>query len=449
MQRSSETIGAIATALAKAQGELTNPEKSLTATIRSPFPREESRTFRYASLASGLEIVRKCLSQHEIATVQTTAIDGEAGLIRLTTVLAHSSGEWMASDWPVCPVAETAAPHRMGAALTYARRYALFTLVGIAGEDDLDAPDLDATPNTDTGRTPEANVGQPPPSNRGSANGHALDAGVASSVSSRHRPSPARPAAPAILIPDQSAALRERLLAELDVLQSADEAAGWAQRSLPAKNTLTASDAQLVEASFGAKVVAFGDGEPSERSPKTGQGHDEPQLAGAAIQSETQGRDPYAQAPSAARSAEAGRRRRGVAAKTIRLRDKDHRKFVSRQPCLVCGRAPSDPHHLRFAQVRALGRKVSDEFTVPVCRPHHREIHRHGDEAAWWTRAGIEPLPVALTLWRQTHPLGATVDRRIGEDAIGASPTEHPPRAGEVQRGEIDKTNPFPEVGQQ
>jgi len=85
--------------------------------------------------------VRKTLGQHEIATVQTTAID-EAGLIRLTTVLAHSSGEWMSSDWPVCSVSETAAPHRMGAALTYARRYALFTLVGIAGEDDLDAPDL-------------------------------------------------------------------------------------------------------------------------------------------------------------------------------------------------------------------------------------------------------------------------------------------------------------------
>ena len=293
-----------------------------------------------------------------------------------------------------------------------------------------------------------ANVGQPPPLTA-DPNGHALGASAASSVSSRRRASPARPAAPAILIPDQSAALRERLLAELDVLQSADEAARWAQRSLPAKNTLMASDAQLVEASFGAKVVAFGDGEPSERSPKTVLGHDEPQLAGAAIQSETQGRDPYAEAPSAARSAEAGRRRRGVAAKTIRLRDKDHRKFVSRQPCLVCGRAPSDPHHLRFAQVRALGRKVSDEFTVPVCRTHHREIHRHGDEAAWWTRAGIEPLPVALTLWRQTHPLGAVVDRGIGEDATRASPTEDPPRAGEVQRGEIDKTNPFPEVGQQ
>src|SRR3954452_2706116 len=142
MQRSSETIGAIAGALAKAQIELQNPEKSLSATIRSPFPRESDRSFRYASLSSGLDLVRKSLGRHEIATVQTTSIDEAGGLIRLTTTLAHSSGEWVASDWPVCPVSETAAPHRMGAALTYARRYALFTLVGIAGEDDLDAPDL-------------------------------------------------------------------------------------------------------------------------------------------------------------------------------------------------------------------------------------------------------------------------------------------------------------------
>src|SRR5207302_9640462 len=85
---------------------------------------------------------RKTLSKHEIATVQTTGLDAAAGLIHLTTLLAHSSGEWMSSEWPVCPVGESAAPHKMGAALTYARRYALFTLVGIAGEDDLDAPDL-------------------------------------------------------------------------------------------------------------------------------------------------------------------------------------------------------------------------------------------------------------------------------------------------------------------
>src|SRR5258706_9867808 len=142
MHGPSEPGAALASALARAQAELVNPEKSLTATIRSGRPGEGERSFRYAPLASGLDIVRKTLGQHEIATVQTTAIDQAAGLLNLTTMLAHASGEWIASDWPVCSVAETANPQRMGAALTYARRYALFTLVGIAGEDDLDAPDL-------------------------------------------------------------------------------------------------------------------------------------------------------------------------------------------------------------------------------------------------------------------------------------------------------------------
>src|SRR5256885_6265133 len=142
MPRSSETVAALASALAKAQAELVNPEKSLTATIRNGRPGERERSFRYAPLSSGLDIVRKTLGQHEIATLQTTAIDQTAGMVNLTTMLAHASGEWIASDWPVCPIAETANPQRMGAALTYARRYALFTLVGIAGEDDLDAPDL-------------------------------------------------------------------------------------------------------------------------------------------------------------------------------------------------------------------------------------------------------------------------------------------------------------------
>src|SRR5689334_13030728 len=142
VQRSSDTIGTIAAALAKAQAQLVNPEKSLVATIRSDEAGAAGRSFRYAPLSSGLDIVRKTLSQHEIATVQATSIDETAGIVRLSTVLAHGSGEWIASDWPVCAVSETAAPHRMGAALTYARRYALFTLVGIAGEDDLDAPDL-------------------------------------------------------------------------------------------------------------------------------------------------------------------------------------------------------------------------------------------------------------------------------------------------------------------
>ena len=208
MQRSSESIGAIAGALAKAQLELANPEKSLVATIRSPFPREADRTFRYASLASGLDIVRKVLGKYEIATVQTTAIDPEAGLIRLTTLLAHSSGEWVSSDWPVCSVGETAAPHKMGAALTYARRYALFTLVGIAGEDDADAPDL-------TGH--QLSSGALELSRPSKTNGH-MDAAPADQVRPAGRGSPRKIKiimTPAELPPEQSAVVRDRLMVRL------------------------------------------------------------------------------------------------------------------------------------------------------------------------------------------------------------------------------------------
>src|SRR6516164_8565230 len=152
MHRSSESIAALAAALAKAQMALTNPEKSLTGTLPAHRPDEPGRTFRYASLASGLDIVRKVLGQHEIATLQTTVIDQDIQTVSLTTVLAHSSGEWIASDWPVCTLSEMASPRRIGAALTYARRYALFTLVGIAGEDDLDAPDLAGQPGNHAAR---------------------------------------------------------------------------------------------------------------------------------------------------------------------------------------------------------------------------------------------------------------------------------------------------------
>ena len=162
MQRCSSSIGTLAAALAKAQGELVNPEKSLVATIRADARGGPERTFRYAPLSSGLDIVRKILGRHEIATLQTTSIDPAAGMVNLTTVLAHASGEWVASDWPVCATGDAATPHRMGAALTYARRYALFALVGIAGEDDLDAPDL-VTP---TNPTPQPE--KPQPSGKGS-----------------------------------------------------------------------------------------------------------------------------------------------------------------------------------------------------------------------------------------------------------------------------------------
>jgi hypothetical protein len=230
VQRSSETIGTIAAALAKAQAELVNPEKSLVGTIRSDEPGHTERSFRYAPLSSGLEIVRKTLSQHEIATVQTTSIDESAGIVRLSTVLAHASGEWIASDWPVCAISETAAPHRMGAALTYARRYALFTLVGIAGEDDLDAPDLIArtTPPSKAERAP------------GNQNGQLRSGEVSLTQqfsSGRRAKAVSNPSRPD-LDPKDSAALRDQLTAEIEEIKSDEEAANWAHRVLSAKNTL-------------------------------------------------------------------------------------------------------------------------------------------------------------------------------------------------------------------
>src|SRR3974390_3171399 len=166
MQQSSSSIGALATALAKAQIELVNPEKSMIVTIRSGDNSAAEQIFRYAPLSSGLEILRKTLGQHEIAILQATAIDQTAGVVKLTTTLCHSSGEWVGSTWPVCAVEDMASPQRMGAALTYARRYALFTLAGIAGEDDLDAPDLpisiadtDATNRAGAAGTIRTNIG--------------------------------------------------------------------------------------------------------------------------------------------------------------------------------------------------------------------------------------------------------------------------------------------------
>src|SRR5262245_724739 len=242
MHRSSDSIGAIATALAKAQAELTNPEKSLVATIRSPFPQQDDRTFRYAPLSSGLDIVRKILGKHEIATVQTTSIDKDSGLIRLYTVLAHASGEWISSDWPVCQISETAAPQRMGTALTYARRYALFTLVGIAGEDDLDAPDLPASKLEQRGSgAPPSNRTAPPAARPGRTPAKAALAAT-------------RP----LLGAEESAELRDRLLPEIAKLLSADEMFAWACRILPVKNKLLGADAQFIEEAFRARMSALG-----------------------------------------------------------------------------------------------------------------------------------------------------------------------------------------------
>ena len=376
MQRSSETIGTIAAALAKAQAQLVNPEKSLVATVRSEGPRRAEQTFRYAPLSSGLDIVRKTLSQHEIATVQTTAIDEAAGIVRLSTVLAHASGEWIASDWPVCPIAETERPQRMGAALTYARRYALFTLVGIAGEDDLDAPDLtDPVPeiaNIKINRKSGGNGGQQINSDRSTGRG----GGNKSASASLRRE----------LSTVLSASLRAELLREIDGLTSADEAALWAQRRLVAKNQLSAADAQHVEEAFAAKL-----GVVSAQSPK----------ADDAITALTD--QSFAEKPTQIDKSVLG------FPEPRRIRDRDHIRHIMKQACLICGRRPSDPHHLRFAQSQALGRKVSDEFTVPLCRVHHREIHRCGDEAAWWKKTGVDPTAAARALWLKTHPLPSII----------------------------------------
>ena len=396
MQRSSETIGAIAAALAKAQAELANPEKSLVATIRASGPRETDQTFRYAALSSGLDIVRKALGSHEIATVQTTVIDKEAGLIRLATTLAHASGEWLSSEWPVCPIAETAAPRRMGAALTYARRYALFTLVGIAGEDDLDAPDLGAGVNSDS--KPGLDIQTSP---KPMADERSFAPSGASRKGKVIRPPTI------VLAAEQSEALRSRLVAELTDLKSADEAADWVQKNLPAKNTLTFADAETIEVRFRERLAAIEEGQVGSwiteaiGNPAT----ERPQEQGEAL------RGLEARTPAATVV-----RRRRLEAKTIRLRDKEHCKFVSTRPCVICGRTPAEAHHIRFAQPRALNRKVSDEYTVPVCRLHHRELHRYGDEASWWAGVNIDPLPIALDLWRSSQAAEKEV-RNLGSSA--------------------------------
>src|SRR5215203_2645979 len=142
MRSCSDSIAQLAAALAKAQIELVNPVKTLTGVIDRWGTGNEGQSYRYAPLSAGLDIVRQTLCKHELAVIQTTEVDRESAILMLTTTLAHGSGEWICATWPICRTADMTNPRLMGSALTYARRYALFTLVGIAGEDDLDAPAL-------------------------------------------------------------------------------------------------------------------------------------------------------------------------------------------------------------------------------------------------------------------------------------------------------------------
>jgi hypothetical protein len=185
--------------------------------------------------------------------------------------------------------------------------------------------------------------------------------------------------------------LRERLLGEIGRIASADDAALWAYRNLSAKNGLTSADAQCVEEAFRAVLATFI--QAVEESERLLPSHD-------------------------TEANEAKKRQRSAPIdKSVlafpeqrRMRDRNHVKHVAAQACLVCGRRPCDAHHLRFAQTRALARKVSDEFTVPLCRGHHREVHRRGDEVAWWRDVRIDPTAAARALWLKTHPLPVSSD---------------------------------------
>jgi hypothetical protein len=321
----------------------------------------------------------------------------------------HASGEWVSSDWPVCPVSETAAPHRLGAALTYARRYALFTLVGIAGEDDLDAPDLP------TGElSPEIQKNPSRPEGAAESDQPAVEqkpGGPAQTSNGRARAERAKPAS---LPPDESANLRHQLIVELEQLVDPEGLAAWAQRALPLKNQLATADAQTVEVAFAARLSRLGDAAARPDSDKA-DGH-------------------HGQSPSTEINAESVT----AISKPVRERDRDHLRFVASQPCLVCGRTPSDAHHIKFAEQRAMGCKVSDKFAVPICRLHHRELHRRGNERAWWQNQGIDPLAIAASLWERTHAVASVAVASDGDRSaeIDGRPFAGAGAAAQIQNNE-------------
>jgi hypothetical protein len=280
----------------------------------------------------------------------------------------------------------------MGAALTYARRYALFTLVGIAGEDDVDAPDLTATTEPASG-TAESNA----------SNQNARVNGAQEPIISRTlvRRKTFRAPAKKMLEPGTSAALCDQLLSELEGLTSPESATAWAHRILGAKNSLTAADARRVEDTFKSRLAALGDGVADVVEPIVAIAEPARPTLSVGLRAAQQGKE--VRSSGVDKSALALPEPR-------RIRDKEHVRFVTKQPCLICGRQPSDAHHLRFAQLQALGRKVSDEFTVPLCRG----------------KVGIDPSVTARALWLQTRPLPTTsdkigIDNTISSAAVGTN----------------------------
>jgi hypothetical protein len=260
MRSCSDSIAQLAAALAKAQMELVNPVKCLTAVIDRWGTGNEGQSYRYAPLSAGLEIVRKTLCKHELAVIQTTHLDGESGLVLLTTTLAHGSGEWVAASWPVCRAADMTNPKLMGAALTYARRYGLFTLVGLAGEDDLDAPELPQLPETNG--TGHAKMGRPngsarpaesstvPPADEtrtepGADHGKRLG-------ENRRRRNQALATALAV-----SAGAVDPL-AELAATKDIEALVAWAAKMMPLRNRMAEAPRAALDVAFLAKAKALG-----------------------------------------------------------------------------------------------------------------------------------------------------------------------------------------------
>ena len=201
-----------------------------------------------------------------------------------------------------------------------------------------------------------------------------------------------------------SASHRDQLLNELATLNSQDELAGWAVQTLSIKNNLKLADVRLLEDTFASKTADIWGADP-DAIPAASLRVSDPAKVIIAPESEH-------------KKSEALQKRRRSESTSIdksaltigepkRLRDKAHLRFVASQPCLICARQPSDAHHLRFAQPRALGLKVSDEFTVPLCRTHHRQLHQAGNETAWWVDRGVNSLEFAKGLWEQSRGLSA------------------------------------------
>ncbi len=269
----------------------------------------------------------------------------------------------------------------------------------IAGEDDLDAPDLLADPSPEVRDAPDLinltsqNARKPP-------NG------------SVHKPRQPKPT----LATEPSATLRDQLVAEIQDLEGDIDLSLWAHRRLPAKNSLTADDARVVEAAYLGKLDAENRNDRGQPDHVPG-----PSLEPASNCSA----DAVNNGPAGANQPSSTTELVSPIRKTVRRRSKAHLAFVATQPCLICQRSAGDAHHLKFSQPAALGRKVSDEFTVPLCRDHHHALHRHGNEISWWANFQIAPMEVARELWRTSPIHASSLDVSPGLDNPGHHEAVH------------------------